>query len=816
MNRFIIQAMLCAPRAARLRSSFTRLAFSSSIIILLSLVTAQACGPSFFPDVFVLKMRPDKPNEFAAGSLGILLPTYPRQDLVVAFRYLNGAALTPAEQAAYEPSYSMGDPAWEKQWESKNPGAAHQLTPEEKWEKAREKYTTPSDAVEPNRNLHIQGPDAGYFGADYLNCTPDAFHTAALTLESRAKTWGPQSSDVANWIKGQDAVFSNCHAGNLVMPADAPASSSPLLSADRAYQKAAASFYAAKFEDARAAFAAIGNDPGSPWRGIARFLTARCVVREAFFADKAAGAPGDSEAIAAYDPKLMRQAADQLNSLLKENLPGISHHAIQSELDFVRIRIEPDARLRELSAALSGPSPDPYYGQHLTDLTWYLDTKLDALAVREDFQGDFNTEQTTKDFSKPYLDLAKLRSTSTLVDWLITFQSPATAAKDHAIAEWQKTHTAYWLLAAITKATAQDAATPDLIAAAAELHPNAPAAESFIYHRIRLLIATGKTAEARALLDQALPLVRKSGRDSSLNLYLGLKAHASASLADFLSNAPRKVISPTSESQASLNECLDVMKNPKRVYDCAPKVEPVQFSDDAAAFFNTQAPLSILIESANSSALPQQLSQSIAEIAWVRAVLLHDDASAAKLEPLLPPKLVQESAPRSGFHPLMTLLRNPGLRPYLDPGIQRSYSYDFVESYRDNWWSADWQGSDYSSTAAPRRPQPVSFLTSAQSAQAQKELDQLLKLGPADTCLGQLALEYDNAHPDDPDVAESLYLVLRMIRYSSDSYGYSDSPQRKAYTTQVDNIRNSAARLLRQGYVSSPWTKKAAPFVGGS
>jgi hypothetical protein len=91
-----------------------------------------------------------------------------------------------------------------------------------------------------------------------------------------------------------------------------------------------------------------------------------------------------------------------------------------------------------------------------------------------------------------------------------------------------------------------------------------------------------------------------------------------------------------------------------------------------------------------------------------------------------------------------------------------------------------------------------------------------LKLGPADTHLGRLALDYANAHPDDPDVAESLYLVLRMIRYSTGSYGYSDSPQKNAHDKQVDTVRNSAARLLRQRYLTSPWTKTAAPYVGGS
>ena len=46
----------------------------------------------------VLKLRPDNPKEFVEGKLGVLLPTFPRTDLVVAFRYLNGGHLSKVEQ----------------------------------------------------------------------------------------------------------------------------------------------------------------------------------------------------------------------------------------------------------------------------------------------------------------------------------------------------------------------------------------------------------------------------------------------------------------------------------------------------------------------------------------------------------------------------------------------------------------------------------------------------------------------------------------------------------------------------------------------
>jgi hypothetical protein len=253
------------------------------------------------------------------------------------------------------------------------------------------------------------------------------------------------------------------------------------------------------------------------------------------------------------------------------------------------------------------------------------------------------------------------------------------------------------------------------------------------------------------------------------------------------------------------------MKNPQRNYECAKKVSPVQFSADAAGVFNTQAPLIVLFDAANSPTLPDQLRGSIVNMAWVRSVLLNDSASAAKLFPLLPEKLQQQAGSGMGFHALMSLLRNPGLRPYLDPGVQRSYSYDFVESYADNWWCQGWQTNLYGED--PHLVQtPVAFLTPNEINEGQREAKQLMDQKGAAVYLGTLTLDYANAHPEDKDVPESLYLVLRMIRYGCDRWdGASDAQD---HANQVTVIRKEAARLLRQRYAASPWTRKAAPYVG--
>ena len=52
------------------------LAFAPLLIAAaLPFVSVQACGPEFFPDVFVRKLHADHPAAYAAGKLGVLLPT---------------------------------------------------------------------------------------------------------------------------------------------------------------------------------------------------------------------------------------------------------------------------------------------------------------------------------------------------------------------------------------------------------------------------------------------------------------------------------------------------------------------------------------------------------------------------------------------------------------------------------------------------------------------------------------------------------------------------------------------------------------------
>jgi hypothetical protein len=288
--------------------------------------------------------------------------------------------------------------------------------------------------------------------------------------------------------------------------------------------------------------------------------------------------------------------------------------------------------------------------------------------------------------------------------------------------------------------------------------------------------------------------------------------------ADFLSFVPRRMLLASSEEYASVQNCLAVMKSPNRHYNCVPSVETQQLDSDAARILNQQAPLSVWLASARSTSLSSQLRMSIAVEGWTRAILLGDREKAVSFLPLLPEALREQAGQSSALAPWITLAKNPGLRPYVNAGTQRAYSYDFVEDYRDNWC---YRPEDYAEPFIPS-----AFLSQAESQQG---TDEARRLAPIrSVVVGQRIIRSVQANVKDPRAAEELYLTLRMIRYGCTAPAQSNPGSGESgdstypsvaipYSRESDDLlrlKQDAARLLRHYYPASPWTKKAAPFAG--
>ena len=146
-----------------------------------------------------------------------------------------------------------------------------------------------------------------------------------------------------------------------MLSADAPA----LAQADRAYQIAAAHFYAGQFVEAEAAFTAIARDSASPWRAMAPYLAARAIVRQATI-----GGPN-----AQGDPAAFARALGALNTILHDGTRQETYPAVRRLRQFVVSRTQPRDVLLEAAADLVSPAHADRFGERLADYE-YLSNRL--------------------------------------------------------------------------------------------------------------------------------------------------------------------------------------------------------------------------------------------------------------------------------------------------------------------------------------------------------------------------------------------------------------------------------------------------------
>src|ERR1043165_1564043 len=197
----------------------------------------QACGPFFTDAIFVFERHPEFPLErYARGQIGVLQPSYARSYLVAAYRNLVGQRLSDAEtdgfKRLWEERINLGSDYSSDDWIKK-------------WKDARAKVPGLPVAAEINAYRNREKPNEY---ETFLNCQQDAFDAATATLNDRITRFGADSAAVRDWATTQDIVFSNCGGGENIPPASTD--QEQVIRSARAYQIAAANFYATKFDDA--------------------------------------------------------------------------------------------------------------------------------------------------------------------------------------------------------------------------------------------------------------------------------------------------------------------------------------------------------------------------------------------------------------------------------------------------------------------------------------------------------------------------------------------------------------------------------------
>ena len=574
-------------------------------VMLLVLVVARltppavACGPSSIEPIFVFRESPDLPfTDYLNGNIGIVLPTFGRKTLVIAYRYLNGFPFTVDEQKELIPALKGQPPANGKS------------EPVKQWIAARKEVIGKD---EPTPDIYLERQYGGY---DFFpNCAGNAFEVAIETLRDRAARY--ETKDVLDWLAAQDTVFKNCANGSH-LPAEVGMDRPEWLRKDRDYQRAAALFYSLRLDEARTGFAAIAEDANSPWQETADYLVVRTITRQASLIK---------------DETRKRQLYEEaeLKALPIESNRGRFSEASRRLLGLVKYRLRPEERVRELARSLTFENGNANVRQDLIDYVWLLD-KFENMALEEKLKRerdpDYEERQRWRNvaparqeavdqddqiavtlyvrkehlspgqtlYFKPDVSDSEVRNTfethlgrpitteeskelverrqfavenrnwslspnrqlhfndheggergklprelmpelliaDDLGDWILTVQAEDPRVYDHAFKRWRETGSHAWLLAALMKAEKHSPGLSRLLRAAQTVDRSLPAFAGSLYHTVRLTLETGKKSEARALLDGLPKADLERLPVSSQNLFAEQRLHLAEDLSVFL------------------------------------------------------------------------------------------------------------------------------------------------------------------------------------------------------------------------------------------------------------------------------------------
>jgi len=738
-----------------MRVNRSRIGFALTLLASLFMPSEppRACfDPPPFP-VFVPVLHPDHHfNDFAAGRLGIIHPTYARSYLVVAFRYLNGGAFTTQQQAQL---CRLWEDRLVRTWDSET------AEWRERWVNERAKITSPAVPEEIER--YLKKGDRWIFDG----ISADAFHTALATLEDRRRRYGDDSPTLRLWLEAQDLVFSGKR-----IPDALPESASPAERADRAYQIAAAKFYKGEWGEAEQLFAAIAKDSSSPWAKLAPYLVARTAFRVATWTTK------DRP-----EPDLV--ALDTCDALLGAILgdPDLSStHSAARRLRFQILLIRsPEQALSTLDAALRSGIPSDAY-QDLWDYTVLLNRRL--------WCRSWETAPQLRPGEKEFSEAAPTRALGELSDWLVTFQSEGPNAARHALEMWRSRQTAPWLVASLAKAEPSGQDTQELMEAASRVAPDSPAFVTAQYHRARLLLGRGMVKEARSLLDGLLALPEKDIRPSSRNQLLSARLATASTFEEFLGDLSRKPASICLGYR--FDEEIPLALAPDWDESSLPPDSDALIDADGAQLLNHVLPLRLLVQAARSPLLPTSVRKRLAIASWTRAVLLERDQEAlesgevlAQLYPHLAKDLrniaCEEPGESRRNSAIFLLSRTPGLTPVVIHGVGRWNPIWRLNIWGANWWCTGAEpssgaegneethymfdpGDGWASERLPIRAVPP-FLTDRDRSEAQQEMRLIADLGLGSTYVARNVLAWALAHPEDSRVPEALHHACEALHY---------------------------------------------------
>ncbi len=776
-----------------------------AVILISGLPPVFACGPFIIEPLFQFTKHGEYPlSRFAGGDGGLVPNTYGRISLFVFYRHLNDLPFTETERQQVERAieHRVGT-RWREEDDPAGPVSGDELAARDyqlRWVKARARLMTGEKQVGTDK----QFPDSYYY---YSNCLGGAFKTAAETLDDRISKYGINEY-TKDWAAGQDAVFSNCEEDGQT-PAAVAETGPKWLKHDRAYQTAAALFYASRLAESRQIFESIARDRDSVWKNTARYVVARTLIREASFIETGEG-DDEMKALARTRQKELLAAAEKhLREIISDPSMREFHNSSRQLINLIKYRAEPTARRNELGQRLAKKEQNSNIFNDLTDYVWLLDQpergankigpdrdRSEAEAAGEDEQLDFGYRLKLRDLDQSDRD-------DDLTDWLYSYQSAD--GFEHAHKKWKEAGQLHWLVAAVSKAKTDTGGLSELFAEADKIDRKSPAYATIRFHRIRLLLETGDREQAGARIDEVLSNNFAGFPISTQNAFKAQKMAAAGSLDEFIKYSHRRAATFTDSSDSTEiggalteNDGLTAWQN------------RMMFDADAVAFLNEKAPLSVLREVALHQDLPLYLREFVISAVWTRSFLLGNRKIEKEFAPLMlrhnkefsqrfTTYVKTRSAADQEASALLVILSYPIIQPYVPFGVGRGTSVRSIDSIRGNWWCAPVSPNEafqkYDHTEFEYPAVYPGFLTPAQTSEALEEFDRLNSLGNSSTLLARRTVEFARSNPQHRLTPQLLHLAVRATRY-----GCTDD--------DTETYSKAAFVMLHTKYPRSVWTKR--------
>ena len=674
-------------------------------------------------------------HDFAAGHLGVIDGSFQRAYLVAAWRAIGGKPLDGAQARQLslalteKGGVNVADADTRLVWGTaltRFGGAV--MNKYETWLDGHREWSQPIAAGD---SSHVV----------YDNCTADGVRVAVATLTQRATAHGDADHDpwVAEWVRGQQAVFRNCGSGNETLAA-APANAPAWFRQDRAWQAAAASFYAGRFDEARAAFVAIAADAASPWATLGPYMAARCDLRQASLSP-----PGP-----ARDRTLARAEAG-----FRAVAAGTSRLRASAQALLRRVAIERDriAALQRLERVVG----EGAWGTEATaDVGDFLSLVRQPVWQRVGEQPPIAAAHDGRVAPRD----------GGLVDWLASmaqagfavpdadryyYVTSPLAPEDHARAcgplSTAGTHRDAWMIVCYLGAKAPADVPATVREAGAKIPDTAPAWATLTYLELALRmreraasarpVSREESGALRARFDAAIGKGDAVFGGDGINALRVLRAPVSASALDLAASSRlRRIGDPdlyawhVEVARETTNEISD--------------------STVAATLLSTSVNVRQLAALAADPAAPVHIHENALRAAWTRAAMLKQYAVVASLTPAL---LALDARAAQDIHAYTDAVDPVEKQLALVQIMRRRFSplYDGAGGW----------GCKY-----PDRREMLAWMDDADLEAARSELEVLVKLPTFNTYYGQAVLALAKEKPTDARLPAELAAVVASTRMS--------------------------------------------------